>query len=77
MQQFVFTLETVAPVFMITFLGIFLKRIRLIDEKFVYDSSKLVFNVALPVLIFLHLFPVWKGPFQPGIWMIPVCIPQP
>lgn len=55
MQDFLFALESVAPVFLITFLGIMLKRARLINDQFVADSSKLVFNVAMPVLVFLKL----------------------
>lgn len=50
-----FTLATVAPVFLICFLGIFLRKIRLIDDDFVHISSKLVFTVALPALIFIKL----------------------
>lgn len=55
MQQFIFTLSTVAPVFLICFLGIFLRKIRLIDDNFVHISSRLVFTVALPALIFTKL----------------------
>jgi malonate transporter len=55
MDQFLFTLTTVAPVFLICFLGIFLRKVRLIDEDFVNISSKLVFTVALPALIFIEL----------------------
>lgn len=55
MQDLLFTFESVAPVFLITFLGTLLKRGRLINDQFVTDSSRLVFNVAMPVLIFLKL----------------------
>ena len=55
MQQFILTLTTVAPVFLICFLGIFLRKIHLIDDDFVHASSKLVFTVALPALIFVKL----------------------
>lgn len=55
MQQFLFILTTVAPVFLICFLGIFLRKIRLINDDFVHASSRLVFTVALPALIFIKL----------------------
>lgn len=55
MDNFIFTLEIVAPVFLITFLGIGLRRVGMINEKFVRDSSSLVFNVALPSLVFVYI----------------------
>ncbi len=55
MQTFWFILQSVAPVFLIAFLGIFLKKIRIINDQFVHDSSRLVFTVSLPVLIFTKL----------------------
>jgi malonate transporter len=55
MEQFLFTLTTIAPVFLICFLGIFLRKVRLINDDFVRISSQLVFTVALPALIFIEL----------------------
>ena len=55
MESFLFSLQLASPVFLIIFLGVFLKRIKLIDDKFSLVSSKLVFNVALPVFIFLKI----------------------
>ncbi len=55
MNQFLFTLTTIAPVFLICFLGIFLRKVRLINDDFVRISSQLVFTVALPALIFIEL----------------------
>jgi len=43
------------PVFLIVFLGLFLKRRRFIDESFVATSSRLVFNVTIPALIFMNI----------------------
>ncbi|HDQ45761.1 MAG TPA: AEC family transporter [bacterium] len=55
MQNFLLISESVAPVFLIAFLGIFLKRIRFIDDRFVHASSHLVFSVSLPGLVFSRL----------------------
>lgn len=55
MQNFLFILESVAPVFLITFLGILLRKRKLIHDQFVHDSSQLVYKVALPVLVFVNL----------------------
>lgn len=55
LQSLAFTANTVAPIFFIVFLGILLKRIRLIDEAFVATSSKLVFTLTLPALVFMAI----------------------
>jgi len=52
---FLQTLQVVAPVFILAFVGLFLKKIRLMNPSFVNMSSKLVFNVALPCLVFVKL----------------------
>lgn len=52
MQNLVFTFNVVAPVFVIIFLGLILKKRRWIDQKFVAMSSRLVFSVTLPALVF-------------------------
>lgn len=55
LQSLAFTANTVAPIFFIVFLGIVLKRIRLIDEPFVATASRLVFSVTLPTLVFMAI----------------------
>jgi predicted permease len=46
------TLEATGPIFCLILLGILLKRLGVIDDRFVAASSRLVFNVCLPVLLF-------------------------
>lgn len=55
MQIILFTLNIVAPIFLLIILGILLKRVRLIDDLFVSQVSKFVFKVSLPALIFLKI----------------------
>ncbi len=50
-----FTANIVAPIFFIVFMGVLLKRTRLIDEAFVATGSKLVFVVTLPTLVFMSI----------------------
>ncbi len=50
-----FTLYVTAPVFVLVFLGLFFRRIDLINDEFNRVASRLVFNVTLPVLVFLSL----------------------
>lgn len=54
-DHFLFILQAVMPVFLIAFLGIFLRFFRFFDETFVQCATKLVFNITLPILIFLNL----------------------
>ncbi|MDO6804127.1 hypothetical protein Q4595_16895, partial [Wenyingzhuangia sp. 1_MG-2023] len=54
-QSFVFTGEIILPVFLLVVLGIFLRQRRVIDDHFVTVSSRLVFTLTLPVLVFLAI----------------------
>lgn len=55
MQNLIITANAVVPVFLIVLLGVLLGRINLIDDNFTAVSAKLVFNVALPALVFVEL----------------------
>ncbi|HDR05694.1 MAG TPA: AEC family transporter, partial [Candidatus Marinimicrobia bacterium] len=55
MENLIFAFNSIAPVFFIVFMGIFLKRIKLIDDHFVKVSSQLVFKVTIPALIFINI----------------------
>jgi len=57
-DNIIFTANTVAPVFLIIALGFFLKKIKIINEQFVTITSKFVFNVSLPALIFMKLYDI-------------------
>lgn len=52
----IFTANIVAPVFLIVAIGYLAKRLNIINENFVEVTSKFVFNVSLPVFIFLKIF---------------------
>ncbi|MFK4752498.1 AEC family transporter [Oceanobacter antarcticus] len=54
-QSLVFTGEIVLPVFLLVVLGVILRQRRLIDDHFVTVSSRLVFTLTLPVLVFLAI----------------------
>lgn len=49
------TLAITAPVFSMLFLGVALKRLALIDAQFIGTASALVFNVSMPVMLFLAI----------------------
>lgn len=52
MQDFLFSLNVTAPVFLVILLGWFLGKIGLFTEGFTSVADKYVFKVALPVLLF-------------------------
>lgn len=66
MQNLVFSLNVVAPVFLIVLLGLVLKLTKQINENFINISSKIVFNVSMPGLIFLELSTAdFRAAFEP------------
>lgn len=56
-----FSLSVTLPIFLILVTGIYLKRINFINDTFIDISSKLVFNVSLPLLLF---FGIQKTPLE-------------
>ena len=54
-RNIAFTINIILPVFLIAAIGYFLKVKAIISDVFVSASSKIVFNVALPVLIFMKI----------------------
>ncbi len=54
-ETFLFILNLVAPVFLIVGVGFVLKLFNMINDDFVSLSSKIVFNVSLPALIFTEV----------------------
>lgn len=55
LDTFFFSLGAIAPIFFIIFLGNLLKWRGIIDDAFIRQSSRLVFNIALPLLLFLKV----------------------
>jgi hypothetical protein len=54
-DNIIFTGNVIAPVFLLVALGYFVKKINVINENFVDVTSKFVFNVSLPALIFINI----------------------
>ena len=50
-----FAFGVTGPIFVLVFLGIFLKKIKIIDEEFSLAASKLVFMVAMPTMLFMTM----------------------
>ncbi len=54
-QQLQFAFGITGPILLLLILGFTLKRIKLIDDGFVKQANKLVFNIALPAMLFFAL----------------------
>lgn len=55
LDNLIFSLNSTIPLFLIMLLGYFLKKKNFFSEGFIADANKLVFHVALPVLLFLDM----------------------
>lgn len=59
MSNFLATLEfsfsITSPIFIVLVLGVYLTRIKLLNDNFIETGSKLVFNVTLPALLFVSI----------------------
>ncbi|MBU0529348.1 AEC family transporter [bacterium] len=55
MTNTLFIINTVSPIFLIVIVGWVLRKIGVIQESFIKQSTKFVFSVTLPVLVFLKL----------------------
>jgi len=56
LDNFLFSLNAVAPLFIVLFLGYALRKKDVLTEGFVSSGNKLVFYVALPASIFLSVY---------------------
>lgn len=61
LESLIFSLTVTAPIFIVLLMGIYLKRINFINDEFIDVSSRLVFNIGLPFLLF---FTIVKTPLS-------------
>jgi len=54
-DNLIFIITVVLPVFLIVIIGVILKQLKIVDDIFIKSTSHFVFYVALPVLIFMKL----------------------
>ena len=55
MENIIFATNVVLPVFLLVFIGVVLKKTKIINHDFCRTASKVVFNVTLPSLVFLKI----------------------
>ena len=55
LESFLYSLNIIAPIFIIVFLGVLMKKKKFINAEFVAICDKLVFKLALPALLFIDI----------------------
>ncbi|MBN2417596.1 AEC family transporter [bacterium] len=55
MTDLLFTLDIVAPIFLLIFLGMILKTKSLLTDSFTACATSLIYKIALPVMVFLSI----------------------
>ncbi len=60
MNTFLFTLDAVAPIIIVIFVGWFVKKINLLNDNFFVNANKFVFNVAIPTYLFYSVYNIEK-----------------
>ena len=54
-SNFLYSFNAVAPIFLIVLVGVVLKKIGFVNDSFLDISEKLVFKIALPIMLFLEV----------------------
>ncbi|MBR6708492.1 MAG: AEC family transporter [Clostridia bacterium] len=55
LDNFIYSVNTVMPIFIMVVIGIILKQIGFLNESFFAQSEKFVFRIALPSILFLEV----------------------
>ena len=56
MSDLLFSLNIVMPIILVVALGYILKKIKFVNKDFLSQANKLVFNVLLPVMLFVNIY---------------------
>lgn len=67
-QILIDTVNVTGPIFLIVLLGLALRRLGFIDDAFVDTSSRLVFSICLPILLFTTIMRIdFEATFDPQL----------
>lgn len=56
MASLLFAINAIAPIIIMVLIGYFLKKLKLINSDFAKTTNKLVFNIFMPVMLFLNIY---------------------
>ena len=63
LENFIFSINAVVPIFIVLFLGFILRKTNFLSEEFVKSGNKLMFFVALPASLFNSILDIELGEF--------------
>lgn len=74
MDNFLFAVNAVLPLFLVVGVGYFSRSIRLVDEHFLDTANRFCFRVAMPCLLFKNIYDpdAALGGYDPWIMILPV-----
>ncbi|WP_101774882.1 AEC family transporter [Pasteurella oralis] len=55
LSSFLFSMSVTLPIVLMLLLGVVLQRRRIVDDKFTGQATKIIFNITLPILLFLNI----------------------
>jgi len=64
MNNFLFSVNVVAPLFVLMATGYFSRKIKFVSESFLADLNKFVFKFCLPIMLFSDIWGSYKGDFS-------------
>lgn len=56
MENLLFSINVVSPMFLIMCLGVFLRKINIFDETFLKKANNFTFKILLPILLFYNIY---------------------
>nr|WP_300094872.1 AEC family transporter [Sedimentibacter sp.] len=56
MENLIFSLNVVAPIFLLMCVGAFLKKVKIFDDEFLVKANTFAFQVLFPVLLFNNIY---------------------
>lgn len=54
-SSFLFSMSVTLPTVLMLLLGVLLQKRRIVDDKFTGQATKIIFNITLPILLFLNI----------------------
>lgn len=64
MNNFIYSLNIVAPLFILMSIGYFSKQVKIVNEKFLHQLNLFVFNFCLPIMLFQNIRLSYKIDFS-------------
>ena len=56
MKELAFTLNAILPILLLVGLGYLLKKVKIVDERFISGANRLCFRILIPVLLFNNIY---------------------